>query len=46
MEAPQATKYFASRKEWRKWLTKNFETAKEIWLVFPLKASHKKSHTI
>jgi len=43
MEAPQATKYFASRKEWRKWLTKNFETAKEIWLVFPLKASHKKA---
>jgi uncharacterized protein YdeI (YjbR/CyaY-like superfamily) len=29
----------ATRAEWREWLAKNFDTQKEIWLVFPNKAS-------
>ncbi len=29
----------ADRKEWREWLQRNFETEKEVWLVFPSKAS-------
>ena len=28
-----------TRQEWRKWLSENFETASEIWFVFPTKAS-------
>jgi uncharacterized protein YdeI (YjbR/CyaY-like superfamily) len=36
-------KYFDNRKDWRKWLTDNFETANEIWLVFPNKSSGKKA---
>ena len=39
------TKYFENREDWRKWLVDNFETAKEIWFVFPLKSSGKKSIT-
>jgi len=35
--------YFENRKDWRKWLTETFETADEIWLVFPYKSSGKKS---
>jgi uncharacterized protein YdeI (YjbR/CyaY-like superfamily) len=35
-------KYFENRKDWRKWLTENFETCAEIWFVFPLKSSGKK----
>ena len=27
------------RKEWRRWLSENFESAKEVWLVFPTKDS-------
>jgi uncharacterized protein YdeI (YjbR/CyaY-like superfamily) len=38
-------RYFENRKEWRKWLTGNFETANEIWFVFPNKSSGKKSIT-
>lgn len=38
-------KYFQNRKEWREWLTDNFETANEIWFVFPIKSSGKKSIT-
>lgn len=38
-------KYFENREEWRKWLTDNFETANEIWFVFPNKSSGKKSIT-
>lgn len=34
--------YFESREDWRKWLTENFETAKEIWFVFPHKSVAKK----
>jgi len=29
-----------SRKDWRNWLNINFETEKEIWLVFPTKAAN------
>lgn len=36
-------KYFENREEWRKWLADNFDTANEIWFVFPLKSSEKKS---
>jgi uncharacterized protein YdeI (YjbR/CyaY-like superfamily) len=35
------TLYITDRKEWRDWLEKNFETEKEIWLVFPNKSSGK-----
>ncbi len=35
--------YFENREDWRKWLTDNFETANEIWFVFPIKSSGKKS---
>jgi uncharacterized protein YdeI (YjbR/CyaY-like superfamily) len=36
-------KYFENREDWRKWLTYNFETAREVWFVFPTKSSGKKS---
>ena len=36
-------KYFEHREDWRKWLTDNFDTAHEIWFVFPLKSSGEKS---
>jgi uncharacterized protein YdeI (YjbR/CyaY-like superfamily) len=35
-------KYFETRSEWRKWLIDHFDTSKEVWFVFPLKASGKK----
>ena len=35
------TKYFTNRKDWRKWLESNFETEKEIWLIFPKKSTGK-----
>ena len=38
-------KQFENRKNWRKWLSENFDTADEIWFVFPLKSSGKKSIT-
>ncbi|MBI5325628.1 MAG: YdeI/OmpD-associated family protein [Ignavibacteriae bacterium] len=28
------TKYAKNRKEWRKWLEKNYDKQKEIWLIF------------
>jgi uncharacterized protein YdeI (YjbR/CyaY-like superfamily) len=34
--------YFSERGEWRRWLEKNFDREKEIWLIFPHKASGKK----
>ena len=37
--------YFDNRKDWRKWLAENFDTADEIWFVFPNKSSGKKSIT-
>ncbi len=45
MIAEENIKYFEDRKDWRKWLTDNFETAYEIWFVFPQKSSGKKSIT-
>ena len=36
-------KYFENRKEWREWLSENFDTDSEIWFVFPNKSSGKKS---
>jgi len=32
-------RYFATRGEWRRWLAENFETAREVWFVFPRKGS-------
>jgi uncharacterized protein YdeI (YjbR/CyaY-like superfamily) len=43
MAEKRTIKYFSTRKQWRKWLAENFETANEIWFVFPLKSSGKKS---
>lgn len=31
--------YLADRKEWRQWLRENFKKEKEVWLIFPDKAS-------
>lgn len=33
------TLYVLDRKPWRAWLEANFDTAREIWLVYPNKAS-------
>ena len=33
--------YLADKKKWRKWLEKNWDKEKEIWLVFPKKSSGK-----
>jgi uncharacterized protein YdeI (YjbR/CyaY-like superfamily) len=35
------TLYVTNRKDWRAWLEKNFDKEKEVWLVFPKKASGK-----
>ncbi len=37
------TFYTAERSEWRKYLEEHFETATEIWFVFPMKGSGEKS---
>jgi len=34
--------YTSDRKKWRKYLEDNFETAKELWLVYPMTASGEK----
>lgn len=31
--------YARSRSQWREWLSRNFDTADEVWLVYPTKAS-------
>ena len=31
--------YSSDRAEWREWLLRNFETEREVWLVFPSKCS-------
>ena len=36
------TLFCSDRSEWRKWLSENFETADEIWFVFPTKDSVEK----
>ena len=33
--------YLKNREEWRTWLDENFQTEKEIWLVYPKKSSAK-----
>lgn len=33
------TFYTSDRQAWREWLAQNFQTAKEVWFVFPMKAS-------
>ena len=43
MTSENKIKYFENREDWRKWLTENFDTAEEIWFVFPNKSSGKKS---
>lgn len=43
MTTESGIKYFENREEWRKWLTDNFDTAREIWFVFPHKSSGRKS---
>jgi len=35
------TLYITDRKDWRAWLKKNYKTEKEIWLVYPKKATGK-----
>ena len=35
------TLYIIDRKKWRKWLEKNFDKEKEIWLIYPNKSSGK-----
>ena len=35
--------YTSDRQEWRKWLATHFETEKDIWFVFPVKASGEES---
>ena len=35
------TLYVTQRKTWRVWLKKNYKTEKEIWLVYPRKATGK-----
>jgi uncharacterized protein YdeI (YjbR/CyaY-like superfamily) len=41
MDPKIKTLYAANRKDWRSWLEKNFDKEKEIWLVYPNKASGK-----
>lgn len=43
LEIKETMLYITTRDAWRKWLEDNFETAPEVWLVFPKKASGKKS---
>ena len=45
MTTENKIKYFENREDWRRWLMDNFETANEIWFVFPNKSSDKKSIT-
>lgn len=35
--------YAGKRQQWREWLAENFEKEKEIWFVFPTKASGEES---
>ena len=35
--------YTSDRQEWREWLASHFETEKDIWFVFPVKASGEES---
>lgn len=42
MATEDKIKYFENREDWRKWLADNFDTANEVWFVFPKKSSGKK----
>lgn len=33
--------YLTNRREWRKWLKKNFDKEEDVWLVYPKKSSGK-----
>lgn len=35
------TLYVTNRKDWRLWLSKNYDKEKEIWLIYYRKSSHK-----
>ena len=35
--------YTSKREEWRKWLSKNYRIAKEVWFVFPMKETGEES---
>ncbi len=35
------TLYVTDRQAWRKWLAENYDKEKEIWLIYPKKASGK-----
>src|SRR5665647_1530099 len=35
------TLYVTDRQTWRKWLAENYDKEKEIWLIYPKKASGK-----
>ena len=35
-------RYFENRKDWRKWLADNFDTADGVWFVFPTKSQARK----
>ncbi len=35
------THYFTNRNDWREWLENNFESAEELWLIFPRKSAGK-----
>ena len=35
------TLYVTDRKDWRKWLSRNYEKEKEIWLIYYRKHSNK-----
>jgi uncharacterized protein YdeI (YjbR/CyaY-like superfamily) len=37
----EKTLYVTNRKDWRKWLEKNFDKEKNVWLIYPNKASGK-----
>jgi len=37
------TLYVKDRQQWREWLSENFDKEKEIWLIFPQKASDRPS---
>ena len=43
MKTENEIEYFENRENWRKWLMDHFDTANEIWFVFPQKSSGKKS---
>ena len=36
------TLYVTNRKSWRKWLEKNFDKEKDVWLIYPKKSSEKR----